>query len=733
MKDRFQSPLHLRKLPDVMLESSPHLLSPIPPVQFVLAALLAALLLVALLRASPLLAAESDRELEENPSLFRIHLPAVINVYPAIDFEYVWAQNENGEGRKAFMSGENVQITAAGRNKANSEIPVTLDWEVQDACGETFTGSEQVTLPAGKWDIPQPLGDLDCKGIYTFSMQVEHLNQSTTHTSTFVINDPSSLIFQNGQAFDKCNVGSVSQMQTWWDHSPYIGTNLYIGGISRYCSNSQLDAPWVYQVSQQGWSFIPTWVGPQAPCSKFKYRMSWDPDLAYQQGWLEAEAANAALIELGFFGERIVYYDVEAYSANSGLEECRNAVNWFLKGWTERLTELGTQSGAYGSPRRSYVSDWAEIIPPPQYVWLAAWIWPYQYDPDVTVWGLDYLSDELWADQQRIRQYAGDHDEIYGGVMFNIDSNVVESKITIFSEEELVGAPKPDGLTGGSNGQIFRVKDLGLLSAERGWLLVGRQLYLTQDGGKNWEQITPDLAAREQVLGVFFLDENYAWLVTRDTTVDKLRIYNSVDGGDTWESSTLEVGSGMVDMVYTAQIQFSDPQHGWVSFKIQSSRNFSLGTLLSTKDGGESWVEYPQPIGGEFHFVDELIGWLVGGQTGEESYISRDGGETWEAVEGMPSSAHSHGFLDQQLTGNPKLTNLPDYPVLVDFWDDAYGWAWVQSSQCHGEKERSGEITTPASEPFRCEVSGSLLKTKDGGKSWDELYLGEITGGDGTG
>ncbi|MFU8771570.1 MAG: glycoside hydrolase domain-containing protein, partial [Anaerolineales bacterium] len=718
----------LRKLPDVSLESSPHLAAPILPVQFGLAALLAALLLVTLLRASPLLAAESDRELEENPSTFHIHLPAVINVYPAIDFEHVWAQNENGEERNAFMPAETVQITAAGRNKANNELLVTLDWEVQDACGETFSGSEQVSLPAGEWDISQPFAGPDCKGIYSFSMQVEHLDQTTMHSSTFVVIDPSSLVFQDGQAFDKCNIASVSQMQTWWDLSPYIGTNLYIGGISRYCANAQLDASWIYQVSQQGWSFIPTWVGPQVPCSEYEYKMSGDPDVAYQQGRQEAEAANAALLELGFLGERIVYYDIEAYS---GTSECRNAVNWFLKGWTERLNELGSQSGAYGATCRSYVSDWAEVIPPPEYVWLAYWVrkdGEFKYDPDASVWNLPCLSNELWADQQRIRQYAGDHDEIYGGVMFNIDSNVVESKITIFAEEELAVAPQPDGLTGGSNGQIFRVTDLGMLSVERGWLLVGRQLYLTQDGGKSWKQITPYLVAGEQMLGVFFLDENTAWLVTRDTTADNLRLYSSADGGDTWESSTLEVGSGMVDLVYTAQIQFSDPQHGWISFKIQSSRNFSLGTLLSTKDGGQSWVEYPQPIGGEVHFVDEQVGWLVGGPTGEESYISRDAGATWEAVEGIPSSAHSHGLLDRQLTENPGLANLPDYPILADFWDDAYGWAWLQSSQCRGEKVRSGETAVPGSEPFLCEVSGRLLKTKDGGQTWFEIDLGYIGG-----
>jgi len=46
-----------------------------------------------------------------------------------------------------------------------------------------------------------------------------------------------------GQGFDTCEIPSLAQMQIWWNRSPYNAVNLYIGGISRACSNSQLSAP----------------------------------------------------------------------------------------------------------------------------------------------------------------------------------------------------------------------------------------------------------------------------------------------------------------------------------------------------------------------------------------------------------------------------------------------------------------------------------------------------------
>ena len=233
-----------------------------------------------------------------------------------------------------------------------------------------------------------------------------------SHTQNFV-----------GQGFDKCEIPSLSQLQNWVSNSPYRAVNLYIGGSSRGCPNSALTASYISQIKQQGWRLIPTWVGPQAACSGYRSRMSYNPTTAYNQGASEANAASDVAANLGLTGT-IIYYDLENY--NTTDTACRNAAKSFISGWTAQLHARGNQSGVYGSACGSAISDFASISNVPDAVWPAHWLIPYQYRSDATVWNVLCLSNNLWNNHQRIRQYAGGHNETWGGLTLNIDSNVID-------------------------------------------------------------------------------------------------------------------------------------------------------------------------------------------------------------------------------------------------------------------------------------------------------------------
>lgn len=118
-----------------------------------------------------------------------------------------------------------------------------------------------------------------------------------------------------GQGFDKCEIATPTQLQTWRTASPYRVVNLYIGGSSRYCANTALSAALLAQLNGQGWQFIPTWVGPQAPCTSYASRISSDLDTAYNQGLAEANAALDVAANLGLtLADRsgtVIYYDLE--------------------------------------------------------------------------------------------------------------------------------------------------------------------------------------------------------------------------------------------------------------------------------------------------------------------------------------------------------------------------------------------------------------------------------------
>jgi hypothetical protein len=121
----------------------------------------------------------------------------------------------------------------------------------------------------------------------------------------------------------------------------------------------------------------------------------------------------------------VIYVDIEYYDANN--TPCRNAVNAFVSGWSGQLHARGYAAGAYGATCAG-VSDWASIANVPDAIWGARWSYDF-YNAGASVWDLPCLSNELWKNHQRIHQYAGGHNETYGGVTLNIDSDVIDGLV----------------------------------------------------------------------------------------------------------------------------------------------------------------------------------------------------------------------------------------------------------------------------------------------------------------
>ena len=240
-----------------------------------------------------------------------------------------------------------------------------------------------------------------------------------------------------GQGFDRCEIPTLSQMQTWWGNSPYKVVNLYIGGSSRACSNNALISSYLFLLNQQGWKFIPTWVGPQAPCTSYLSRMSSDVNTAHTQGLTQANLAVDRLAELGLTDPQktgsVIYYDIEAYGTN---QACRDAVNAFMNGWVSQVRARGNQAGVYGSTLcNTGLSDFLNIANPPDVIWPARWyhdLGSGYYNPNASVWNLgSCIPNTAWANHQRIRQYEGDHYETWGGLTLDIDSNVLDGVVAV--------------------------------------------------------------------------------------------------------------------------------------------------------------------------------------------------------------------------------------------------------------------------------------------------------------
>jgi hypothetical protein len=262
-------------------------------------------------------------------------------------------------------------------------------------------------------------------------IEKEIAKKEAEKTPMFALPPGGSTRISLSRGFDMCNAPTATQMQTWWNNSPLYDMNIYMSGRNRACSaQPNLSSSWVNQVTAMGWGLIPTVVGYQSPCtaSTTTVKLSYDPPTAETQGREEADIAVTNANNLGLTTGSILYYDMERYDPPSpDTLGCRPATIAFLKGWTDRVKELGYKSGTYGSPKNAQ-EDWVTLPPASKMdaIWMARWdnvasVWTYVSFPT-------FPANE-WANHQRIKQWQAPHNETWGGVTFNIDGNISDGPV----------------------------------------------------------------------------------------------------------------------------------------------------------------------------------------------------------------------------------------------------------------------------------------------------------------
>src|SRR6185312_4907229 len=241
-----------------------------------------------------------------------------------------------------------------------------------------------------------------------------------------------------GLGFDTCSAPSSKAMAAW-AASPFRGVGVYIGGENSACSQPNLSASWVSAQTTAGWHLIPTYVGLQATTSSCSSCAKMTTVAAGTQGAAAAEDAVAEATAIGIGTGSPIYFDMESYSPTTSATK---AVLTFLEAWTDKIHELGYQSGVYSSSG-SGIADLAKQVgtayTQPDDLWIANWNNAENtLDPVVPA--------TAWANHQRIHQFRGGHDETYGGVTINIDSNYVDGATVGVGTPpigalELTGAP----------------------------------------------------------------------------------------------------------------------------------------------------------------------------------------------------------------------------------------------------------------------------------------------------
>ncbi len=235
-------------------------------------------------------------------------------------------------------------------------------------------------------------------------------------------------------SFVACVAPTQSAMDAWLRSSPYWAAGIYISGDSRGCREQpNLTPTWIRTQLENGWRLLPITLGPQASCHPKFPRYSDDRRIdpssthvyraARRQGRAEAEEAVRVARGLGIGAGSTLWYDMEAYDISN--TSCRESALWFTSAWTWKLHDLGYVSGVYSSAASHIAAlDDARVERPGTFelsdrIWLARW-------DGVANTSSSYVREDGWRPGGRAKQYHGGHDETWGGVTINIDSNFLD-------------------------------------------------------------------------------------------------------------------------------------------------------------------------------------------------------------------------------------------------------------------------------------------------------------------
>ncbi|TDC46557.1 DUF1906 domain-containing protein [Jiangella ureilytica] len=239
----------------------------------------------------------------------------------------------------------------------------------------------------------------------------------------------SSATMATGRGFDTCTAPSLAALQAW-RASSYRTVNIYFGGVNRGCTQPNLTAAWVRGATAGGWRLLPTYFGRQPYCMLGTKPHRYTAGTAGSFGTADAQDAVAQARALGLLPGSALYADVEHYDRLNA--DCTLAVRRYVSAWTVAVHQAGYLAGVYvhqdsglAALSASYNSaSWAR----PDAVWMARW----DGNPALTGWPT--APNSQWAGHQRAKQYQGDHNETWGGVTLNIDSDSLDAPVATVAQ-----------------------------------------------------------------------------------------------------------------------------------------------------------------------------------------------------------------------------------------------------------------------------------------------------------
>jgi len=209
---------------------------------------------------------------------------------------------------------------------------------------------------------------------------------------------------------------------------------------------------------------------------------------------------------------------------------------------------------------------------------------------------------------------------------------------------------KDGGLTWTFNTVQFGSGRLAFLNETDGWVLADRgvgagsnavAVLTTRDGGVTWERVftnDPNHPTAGESLPLSGLKSSLvpitmetAWVGGLIYAPATVYLYRTNDGGRTWAQVDLELPDDAAESeVAVGEMKFLTERDGYLALRLTGPTYRTA--IYVTHNAGETWSLLPTLLPGtgttEFLSEQELVFY-----NGQQFYTSRDGGQTWRAVE----------------------------------------------------------------------------------------------------
>ncbi len=329
-----------------------------------------------------------------------------------------------------------------------------------------------------------------------------------------------------------------------------------------------------------------------------------------------------------------------------------------------------------------------------------------------------YISEEGWYGVKVANQYGCENDKSFYVAVGKDTGPGNEGNWTLLN-------PLPSAFAG---------TDICFISRNAGFILTGKEILRTNDGGNSWTvQMKFPSATRfafknsigyiignngavykstlngggwnklstgfgENLNSITIIDTDTLF-ITGDT-----KLFKSYDGGESWQT------------LYVPDI---DIQDAFFTGSLVGHVAGKSGKIMKTVDGGQSWyttesVNYFPSDYLRIYFVDENTGFAS--REHNDIFKTTDGGESWSEIQNTSDAIYDFFFLDEQ---NGFIAG--EYGVLFKTANGGTSWDYCGFlNGRYGNADMKSIYFIDQYTGFAVGNRGVIMKTANGGKSWDQ-------------